>query len=162
MTEINYRPIGIIHTPFKDIVGTPIQPAGAEGIQGTVEMFSEYGPGLKDIEGFSHIILVYHFHLAKEYSPEVKPFLDEATHGLFATRSPSRPNPIGVSVVRLIEVKGSLLEIEGVDIVDNTPLLDIKPYVPDFDRRPGERIGWLYGKSDNALRKKADRRFASE
>jgi len=160
--KISYRPIGIIHSPFKDIEGTPIQPAGADGIQGTIEVFKEYSPGLKDLEGFSHIILVYHFHLAKEYSPEVQPFLDEAIHGLFATRSPSRPNPIGISVVRLVEVNNSMLQIEGVDIVDKTPLLDIKPYVPEFDMGTGERIGWLSGKSANALRKKADRRFATE
>ena len=159
MNEIKYKPIGIIHSPFKGVEGTPIQPTGAEGIKGTVEVFAEYHAGLKDIDGFSHIILTYHFHLSKGYSMVVKPFLDEETHGLFATRSPARPNPIGVSIVRLLEIKGLTLHIEGIDIVDNTPLLDIKPYVPDFDRRAGERIGWLSGKSSNVHRKRADRRF---
>ena len=162
MNEINYKPIGIIHSPFKEIEGTPIQPAGAEGIQATIEVFPEYSRGLKDLEGFSHIILLYHFHLTQGYSLEVKPFLDEATHGLFATRSPLRPNPIGVSVVRLIEVKGPVLQIEDVDIVDNTPLLDIKPYVPDFDQRTAVLTGWLSGKSDNVRIRRADKRFVPD
>lgn len=140
----------------------PIQPTGAEGIKGVVEVFTEYSAGLKDINGFSHIILLYHFHLSKGYLLETKPFLDEVTRGLFATRSPARPNPVGLSVVRLMEVKGSMLYVEDIDILDGTPLLDIKPYVPDFDRRTGERTGWLSGKSQNVQRKRADRRFAPE
>jgi len=160
MEEIKYKPIGVIHSRFKEIEGMPIQPTGAEGNTGTVEVFAEYSAGLKDIDGFSHVILIYHFHLSNGYSLEVKPFLDEETHGLFSTRSPSRPNPVGISIVRLVEVKGPKLKIEGVDIVDNTPLLDIKPYVPDFDWRAGERIGWLSGKSSNVRGKRADKRFA--
>ena len=140
----------------------PIQPTGAKGVTGTVEVFAEYCAGLKDIGGFSHIILVYHFHLSKGYSLEVKPFMDEETHGVFAMRAPARPNPIGISAVRLVEVKGCTLQIEGVDIVDGTPLLDIKPYVPDFDWRAGERIGWLSEKSRNVRQKRADSRFAVE
>jgi len=131
MKEIKYVPIGIIHSPFKDIKGMPIQPTGARGIAGTIEIDSKYVNGLKDIEGFSHIILIYHFHLSKGYSLEVIPFMDDRLHGVFSTRAPRRPNPIGISVVRLIKVKGYTLHIEDIDIADGTPLLDIKPYVPE-------------------------------
>ena len=158
MKEIKYVPIGIIHSPFKDIKGTPIQPTGARGIAGTIEIDSDYVNGLKDIEGFSHIILIYHFHLSKGYSLEIIPFMDDRPHGVFSTRAPRRPNPIGISVVRLVKVKGATLHIEDVDIVDGTPLLDIKPYVPDFDILNVE-IGWLSKKVNKALEVKADERF---
>jgi tRNA-Thr(GGU) m(6)t(6)A37 methyltransferase TsaA len=143
MNEIEYKPIGVIHSPFKAPKGTPIQPAGAKGSDGTVEIFPEYAEGLRDIEGFSHIILLYHFHLSKGTTSIVKPFMDNETHGVFAMRGPSRPNPIGISVVRLVKVGGNKLHIQDVDIVDGTPLLDIKPYIPEFDIREVERIGWL-------------------
>jgi len=143
MNEIRYKPIGIIHSPFKEPSGTPIQPAGARDIEGTVEIASEYVEGLKDIEGFSHIILMYHFHLSRGYLLKVKPYMDEKSRGVFATRAPSRPNPIGISIVRLVKVDGNVLYIKDVDIVDGTPLLDIKPYVPEFDTRKAEKIGWL-------------------
>jgi len=161
MNEITFKPIGIIHSPFKNVEGTPIQPTGAEGIKGTVEIFAEYLAGLKDLDGFSHMILLYHFHLSKGYSLGVKPFLDEEIRGLFATRSPARPNPIGISIVRLVKVEGPTLHIEDIDIVDNTPLLDIKPYVPDFDQRAEVQTGWLFGKSSDVRGKRADRRFDS-
>jgi len=143
MNEIKYKPIGVIHSPFKEPKGTPIQPAGAKGTNGTVEIFPEYAEGLKDIEGFSHIILLYHFHLSKGSTLIVKPFMDNEAHGVFAMRGPSRPNPIGISVVRLVRVEGKKLHIRDVDIIDGTPLLDIKPYIPEFDIREVERIGWL-------------------
>lgn len=162
MREIKYKAIGVIHSPFKDVAGMPIQPTGAQGVSGTVEVFPEYCAGLKDIGGFSHIILVYHFHLSKGYSLEVKPFMDEETRGVFAMRGPARPNPIGISAVRLVEVEGCTLHIGDVDIVDGTPLLDIKPYVPDFDWRTAERVGWLSQKSKNAHQKRSDGRFAAE
>ena len=160
MREIEYKPIGVIHSPFKDVEGMPIQPAGARGVSGLVEVFAEYCGGLKDIGGFSHIILIYHFHLSKGYSLKIKPFMDEETHGVFAMRGPARPNPIGISVVRLVKVERCTLHIEDVDIVDGTPLLDIKPYVPDFDWRRAERVGWLAEKSSNVRQKRSDRRFA--
>ena len=138
----------------------PIQPAGAEGVKGTVEVFDQFCAGLKDIDGFSHIILVYHFHLSKGYLLEVKPFMDDMEHGVFAMRCPARPNPIGISVVRLVSVEGCNLHIEDVDVVDGTPLLDIKPYVPDFDWRPAERVGWLSEKSKNVRQQRSDGRFA--
>jgi len=143
MNEIKYKPIGIIHSPFKEPKGTPIQPAGAKGTNGTVEIFPEYAEGLKDVEGFSHIILLYHFHLSKGATSIVKPFMNHETHGVFAMRGPSRPNPIGISVVCLVRVEGNMLHIQDVDIVDGTPLLDIKPYIPEFDIREVKRIGWL-------------------
>lgn len=143
MNEIRYKPIGIIHSPFKEPGGTPIQPAGARDIESTVEIASEYVKGLEDIEGFSHIILIYHFHLSRGYLLKVKPYMDEKSRGVFATRAPSRPNPIGISIVRLVKVDGNMLYIKDVDIVDGTPLLDIKPYVPEFDTRKVEKIGWL-------------------
>jgi len=143
MNEIKYKPIGVIHSPFKEPKGTPIQPAGAEGTKGTVEIFPEYAEGLKDIEGFSHIILLYHFHLSRGSTLVAKPFMDNEAHGVFAMRGPSRPNSIGISVVRLVKVEGKMLYIRDIDIVDGTPLLDIKPYVPEFDAREAERIGWL-------------------
>ena len=143
MNEIKFKPIGIIHSPFKKPKGTPIQPTGAKCIEGTVELFPEYTEGLKDVEGFSHIILIYHFHLSRKVSLKSKPYMDNEEHGIFAMRGPSRPNPIGISVVRLIRIEGNILYIQDVDIVDGTPLLDIKPYVPEFDIREADKIGWL-------------------
>lgn len=159
MTEIRYKPIGVIHSPFKEPEGTPIQPAGAKGINGTVEIFPEYAEGLKDIEGFSHIILIYHFHLSRGALLKVKPYMDNQTHGVFAMRGPSRPNPIGISAVRLVGIKDNILHIQDVDIVDETPLLDIKPYVPEFDIREAERTGWLEKNVHKLPASKDDGRF---
>ena len=127
MNEIKYKPIGIIHSPFKEPKGTPIQPTAAKGIEGKVEVFPEYAEGLKDVKEFSHIILVCHFHLSKKPSLKVKPFMDDQMRGVFATRAPSRPNPIGISIVRLIKIEENILHVQDVDIIDGTPLLDIKP-----------------------------------
>ena len=160
MSGINYTPIGIIHTPFSTPEGTPIQPQGAAGVQGTVEVFSEFVDGLADLQGFSHIFLIYHFHLAKPFALQVKPFLDDKSHGLFATRAPSRPNPIGVSIVELIDIENSILHIRDIDVVDQTPLLDIKPYVPDFDAKKTKKIGWLEDKTKKIKKTIADRRFS--
>ncbi|HYA02586.1 MAG TPA: tRNA (N6-threonylcarbamoyladenosine(37)-N6)-methyltransferase TrmO, partial [Syntrophobacteria bacterium] len=148
MREISYEPIGVIHSPFAKLEGMPIQTTGARGVRGTVEVKPEFADGLKDLEGFSHILLIYHFHLSEGYSLLVTPFLDDDLRGVFATRAPRRPNRIGISVVRLLGVEGSRLSIEDIDIVDGTPLLDIKPYVPEVDARQAERIGWLAGKVD--------------
>lgn len=137
----------------------PIQPAGAKGVAGTIEIESEYCDGLFDLHEFSHIILIYHFHRSRGYSLRVKPFMDENFHGVFATRAPKRPNPIGISVVKLIKVEGCILYIEDVDVLDGTPLLDIKPYVTKFDVIKVERIGWLSKKADKAYKAKADERF---
>jgi tRNA-Thr(GGU) m(6)t(6)A37 methyltransferase TsaA len=159
MEEISYRPIGIIRSPYKETEGTPIQTTGAKGVGGTVEILPECAAGLKDLEGFSHIILIYHFHLSEGYSLTVKPFLDDTPRGVFATRAPKRPNAIGFSVVRLAKIEGATLHIEDVDIVESTPLLDIKPYVPEFDAKEAERIGWLTGKAEKAAETDADKRF---
>jgi len=159
MYEIKYKPIGIIHSPFKEPRGTPIQPTAAKDVKGTVEVFPEYAEGLKDIDGFSHIILVYHFHLAKKTSLNVKPYMDDTLRGIFATRAPPRPNPIGISTVCLVKVEGDILHIRDVDIVDGTPLLDIKPYVPEFDVRKVEKIGWLKKRVSRLHRAKDDGRF---
>jgi tRNA-Thr(GGU) m(6)t(6)A37 methyltransferase TsaA len=158
--EILYTPIGIIHSPFKEVKGTPIQPAGARGIDGNVEVFPEYARGLKDLEGFSHIILLYHFHLAGKPSMIVTPFMDNIPRGVFATRSPNRPNAIGISVVRLIKIEKNILIIQDIDIVDGTPLLDIKPHVPDFDIREVLKIGWLENNIQKLNSSKDDGRFA--
>lgn len=140
--EYIMRPIGTIHSPFSDKASTPIQPSRSQA-RGQVEVYPEYAAGLQDLDQFSHIILLYVFHCSEGYSLKVKPFLDHDHHGLFATRYPCRPNPIGLSIVRLVSVTNNILEIEGVDVLDSTPLLDIKPYVPEFDRRDGVRAGWL-------------------
>jgi tRNA-Thr(GGU) m(6)t(6)A37 methyltransferase TsaA len=139
--EFVMHPIGVIHSPFTDKFHTPIQSSRSKAI-GKVELFSDFVDGLRDVEGFSHIILLYVFHCSSSYELHVKPFLDNQLRGLFATRHPCRPNPIGMSIVRLLSCQMNVLEIEGVDVLDNTPLLDIKPYVPDFDIRTGVRTGW--------------------
>ena len=159
MMTIEYKPIGIIHTPFNDPEGMPIQPAGAEGIKGTVEIFPEYENGLKDLEGFSHIILLYHFHQSKGFNLHVVPFMDSQIRGVFATRAPKRPNPIGLSVVKLRKVEGRTLHVENVDILDGTPLLDIKPYVPEFDKKTPVRTGWLENTRKTVSERKSDKRF---
>ena len=159
VNEIRYRSIGVIHTPFTETKGMPIQTTAAKGVAGNVEIMPEYSDGLKDLDGFSHIFLIYHFHRSQEYSLVVKPFLDDSLRGVFATRAPNRPNGIGISVVRLVKIEGSTLHIEDVDIVDSTPLLDIKPYVPEFDVKEVERSGWLAGKAEKAAETDADERF---
>ena len=159
IADISYKPIGIIRSPFSEIKGMPIQPSGAKGIKGTIELMPEFAEGLQDLEGFSHIILIYHLHLSTSFSLKVKPFLDDQLRGVFATRAPRRPNPIGLSVVRLKEIKGNILHIEDIDIVDGTPLLDIKPYVPAFEVQEAVRIGWLSEKAGRASRERSDGRF---
>jgi tRNA-Thr(GGU) m(6)t(6)A37 methyltransferase TsaA len=157
--EITYKPIGIICTPFKEIDGMPIQPSGAAGVAGRVEVFQEYQNGLADLDGFSHIILMYHFHAARGFSLTVTPFLDSRPRGLFATRAPKRPNPIGLSVVKLLRIEASVLFVENIDVLDQTPLLDIKPYVPEFDHVPADRFGWLEKAAQQAQVRRADDRF---
>jgi tRNA-Thr(GGU) m(6)t(6)A37 methyltransferase TsaA len=145
MKTMKMRPIGVIHSPFKKKEKTPIQPFRSGKI-GQVEVFEKYAAGLKDILGFSHIILIYRFHKSRGYKLLVKPFLDDKKHGLFATRAPLRPNQIGMSVVRLLGQNKNILFVKGIDALDGTPLLDIKPYVPDFDSAKKVRVGWLKGK----------------
>ena len=159
MSNIVYRPIGVVHSPFKEPKNVPIQAVAAKGIKGTIEVNPEYVDGLADLEGFSYIVLLYHFNLVKGYSLRVKPFLDENMHGVFATRAPIRPNPIGLSTVRLMGVENNILKIEDVDIIDNTPLLDIKPFIPQFDNRITKKIGWFDRKLARLPATKDDGRF---
>jgi tRNA-Thr(GGU) m(6)t(6)A37 methyltransferase TsaA len=157
--SISITPIGIIETPFDDLKGMPIQPSGADKIQGTIIIDKEYEEGLSDLEGFSHIILLYHFHKSKGYNLMVKPFMDDQQRGLFSTRAPRRPNPIGLSIVQLIKIENSKISIQGIDVLNGTPLIDIKPYVPGFDAREVTKLGWLdknYKKSESL---KSDDRF---
>ncbi len=153
------RPIGIVLTPFTRREGTPIQTVGARGVKGTVRVDPEFAPGLKDLEGFSHIFLLYQFHRSAGWTPEVVPFMDDQPRGVFATRAPARPNPIGISLVRLVKVEGATLHVEDVDILDGTPLLDIKPYLPEFDSREVTARGWLEENSKKAREMRADDRF---
>jgi tRNA-Thr(GGU) m(6)t(6)A37 methyltransferase TsaA len=154
---IYLKPIGVIRTPFRKPKGTPIQPSVAGGARGTVEVFDPYREGLKDLEGFDRIWLIYWFHRAPGSRLLVTPFLDSERRGVFATRAPARPNPIGISPVRLLRVDGNILTVAGVDIIDATPLLDIKPYAPAFDCYQVKRCGWM----DKApgRRRLADERF---
>lgn len=157
--RIQYSPIGIVHSPFKEATGTPVQASAALDVEATLEIYPAYAEGLKDIEGFSHLILLVHLHLIKPSALIVKPFLGNELHGIFATRSPGRPNPIGFSVVRLINVDGNRLSIREVDLLDQTPILDIKPYVGEFDIRPVERIGWFAENLHKLPATKDDGRF---
>ena len=159
---IQYTPIGIIHSPFKKLDNMPIQPKGAQGAVGKIKMFEEYVAALKDLDGFSHIQLLYHFHRSREWKCEVIPFLDTVPHGLFATRAPKRPNPIGLSVVKLLKIKGRYLHIEGIDVLNSTPLLDIKPYIPIFDQPEKVRIGWLEGNDEGVANQRSDNRFIDD
>lgn len=151
--------IGVAHTPYVEPAGMPIQPAGAADVQGTVEVFAEYRGGLADLDGFSHVVLLYWLHRSTGYDLSVVPFLDTVPRGLFATRAPRRPNPIGMSVVQLDRIEGRVLHVRGVDILDGTPLLDIKPYVPAFDAPTDVRTGWLEDVGDDAARRESDDRF---
>lgn len=159
MDEIVYRPIGVIRTPFTDVQGMPIQAPGGKGIRGRVELAEGFVDGLKDLDGFSYIVLVYHFHLSSGYSLEITPFLDDTPRGVFATRAPTRPNSIGLSVVKLVKVEGNVLDIEDIDVVDGTLLLDIKPFVPQFDNRDCAKIGWLTRKVAQVHETRSDKRF---
>jgi tRNA-Thr(GGU) m(6)t(6)A37 methyltransferase TsaA len=158
---ITYQAIGNVQSPFKEPKGTPIQPTAAQDVDGIINIYPEYVEGLRDLEGFSHVILLYHFHIVKRSFLLVKPFLDTELHGIFATRSPSRPNPIGFSIVRLIKVEGNKLHIRDVDIVDGTPLLDIKPYVAEFDARIPEKAGWFEKNIHKLSSTKDDGRFVT-
>jgi len=162
-SEIIYQPIGYIRTPFKSLEKMPVQPCGTKRAKGIVELDHELVPGLIDVSGFSHLILIYHFHMVKGYKLYVVPFMDDKPHGIFATRAPVRPNPIGMSVVELKKVENNLLYIEGVDMVDGTPLLDIKPFYTKYDNRPNAIAGWLESRKDIDITKiKSDLRYDKE
>ena len=157
--NISLTYIGIIRTPFTDIEGMPIQSTGAAGIKGRVEVNPEYAEGLCDLDGFSHLILLYHFHKNSGYKLKVKPFLDGSERGLFATRAPCRPNPIGISVVKQIGIDANVIHVTGADVLDGTPLFDIKPYVPVFDSVPEAKTGWLSSRQEETGATRSDGRF---
>lgn len=159
-TTIIYKPIGYVHSPVKERKGAPIQSSVASDIRGCIELSPEYEEGLLDLDGFSHIIVLYHFHLSEGCELQPVPFADDKPHGVFAVRAPKRPNPIGLSILHLDKIDGVTLYVSGLDILDGTPVLDIKPYVEAFDHRPGARSGWLEKQlATGDYRKKADERF---
>jgi tRNA-Thr(GGU) m(6)t(6)A37 methyltransferase TsaA len=159
---ITLSPIGVIRTPFEKPEGMPIQPTGRSSAPGTAEIFPAYQPALADLDGFSHIILIYHLHRVEKWKPRVVPFLDTVERGLFATRAPTRPNPIGLSIVGLERVESGVLYLTNVDILDETPLLDIKPYLPEFDQPQGPiRTGWLARTANEVEDRESDDRFNS-
>ncbi|MBI9045674.1 MAG: tRNA (N6-threonylcarbamoyladenosine(37)-N6)-methyltransferase TrmO [Anaerolineaceae bacterium] len=158
--EIKFSSIGVIHSPFTDLSEMPIQPTGESSAPGTAEIFPEFLEGLKDLDGFSHVILIYQFHKVKQKKLMVTPFLDSEPHGVFATRAPVRPNSIGLSVVSLERIEGAELFFGNLDILDGTPLLDIKPYIPVFDQPEEVRMGWLEKNQQSVREMKSDRRFA--
>jgi tRNA (adenine37-N6)-methyltransferase len=158
-SPVTFTPMGVIRTPFAETTGMPVQAVGAVGVPGTIELDPAYAEGLVDLDGFSHLVLLYHLDRMTGARLTVVPFLDDRPHGLFATRSPARPNPIGLSTVRLVGIDGSTIRIEDVDMLDGTPLLDIKPYVPPLDDRADARIGWYEGRVAHVDEVRADERF---
>jgi tRNA (adenine37-N6)-methyltransferase len=159
--RIVYRPIGVVRSPHARLEGTPLQTTAAEGIAGTVEVEEEFAGGLADLDGFSHLLLLVHLHASNGWTPQVVPFLDDVPRGVFATRSPRRPNPIGLSLVRLDRIAGATLHVRDLDLLDGTPVLDIKPHVPRFDHRDTDRIGWFAGRLGRLPETRSDARFAS-
>jgi len=157
--KVEYRPIGVIHSPFTEPRGTPIQAGVSMENEATAEIFEEFAEGLKDLEGFSHIILIFHFHRSRKAPLHQVPFMDDIERGVFSIRSPSRPNPIGLSVVRLVSVEDNVIRFRGVDMLDGTPLLDIKPYVPEMDVHGVESTGWLEKRAGRMGRTRDDGRF---
>ncbi len=156
-SSVSCPTIGVIRSPFHEQAGTPIQPVYAADAVGEVEVLPEYQPALRDLDGFDRIWLLYQFHRAGAYQPRVVPFRDNEPRGLFATRAPTRPIPIGLSVVELLSIERNVLRVRGIDVLDGTPLLDIKPYVPAFDAHPGSRAGWFDEQRED--RREADGRF---
>lgn len=160
MDKITIVPIGVIRTPHKNIKNMPIQPLAAAGVKGHIELEPEYIDGLKDLEGFSHITLFYNFHKISGYELQVIPFMDTEKRGIFSTKAPKRPNAIGLSTVKLLGIEGNVLYIEQVDMLDGSPLIDIKPFYPRYDNREGCTIGWLEKNDDLPIHSlKSDDRF---
>jgi len=157
--NIIFNSIGIIHSPFKTVEKMPIQTSAGKNIKAEIKIYPEYENGLSDIEGFSHLYIIFHMNMSINYKLKVIPFLDTVERGIFATRSPARPNPIGLSLVELISVKKNILNIRGVDMLDGSPVLDIKPFVPEFETYDSIRIGWFEGKTEKAMNILSDGRF---
>jgi len=159
INNIQFHSIGMVHSPFTELKDMPIQPSGASGVEGTLIIHPEYTKGLCDLAGFSHIYLLYFFHRVKEFQLKVTPFLDNQPRGIFATRAPRRPNPIGLSILLLVEINNEVLRVRNIDILDGTPILDIKPYVPAFDQPKNVKIGWLTNVGKGVKSKRSDERF---
>ena len=153
------KPIGTIHSPYTSIEDMPIQPKGATEVSGYIELDEKYIDGLRDLDGFSHIYLLYSFHKAKRTEMYVTPFMDNQKRGVFSTRSPLRPNHIGMSIVNLTGVEGNKVFVKGIDILDGTPLLDIKPYIEKFDAVQKSTSGWLQASNEDIITKRSDERF---
>jgi tRNA-Thr(GGU) m(6)t(6)A37 methyltransferase TsaA len=160
MQEIVINPIGVILTPHEKIEGMPVQPSGAAGIRGRAVLNEEFVEGLMDLEGFSHATLVYHFHKTEGYALTVIPFMDTKAHGIFATRAPKRPNHIGLSTVRILSIEGNTVVFDGADMLNETPLIDIKPYFPKYDSPTDTRAGWLEEAAHKQCTVRSDSRFA--
>jgi tRNA (adenine37-N6)-methyltransferase len=159
MDKIIYSPIGLIHSPYKTLENIPVQNSGSKNMMAEIEIFPQFIDGLKDIDGFSHLILLYHFHQVHHFQLLVKPFLDDEEHGIFATRAPIRPNPVGLTVVKLLEIRDSGFIFEGPDMIDKTPLIDIKPFIHMVDEVRQVKSGWLENKIHLFETKKSDNRF---
>ena len=157
--DVTYRAIGVVRSPFTTIEGMPIQPSRAHGAAGTLEIDPEFEAGLKDLEGFSHVLVVCHLHRVSGAELTVVPFLDPEPRGIFATRAPKRPNPISISLLRVASVNGNLIQVLDVDLLDGTPVLDVKPYVPEFDACSDARTGWYASAARKDETVVSDKRF---
>ncbi len=157
--NITYTQIGTIHSQFQKLDDMPIQPTGAAGAEGRVVVLDEFREGLADLDGFSHIILLYHFHRSDSFNLRVLPFMDSEERGLFATRAPKRPNPIGISIVQLDRIEENELYVRNIDVLDGTPLLDIKPYIPEFDAQESVSTGWFKQSRQTVSQFRSDERF---
>jgi tRNA-Thr(GGU) m(6)t(6)A37 methyltransferase TsaA len=158
--NVEFRPIGIIHSPYQKLTAMPIQPTSKKAKPATVEVFPMFAKGLKDLDGFSHVYLIYFLHKSGKQRLLVRPFLDTHLRGVFATRAPVRPNPIGLSLVRVTKFHGNTFEVAALDALDGTPLLDIKPYIPDFENPRRVRLGWLASRRAAVASRRSDSRFA--
>ena len=162
LDAVTLTPIGVVRTPFATHAGMPIQTVAARGVRGRIELEPAFAAGLADLDGFTHLHLITHLHRTGAASLRVTPYLDTTERGVFATRSPKRPNAIGLSLVRLVRIDGPVLHVEELDLLDGTPLLDIKPYVPPFDERAGARYGWFEQRAQDVHTVRADARFEDE
>lgn len=157
--EIILKPIGVIHSAFHQLEGMPIQPTSSASSPGVIEVYPEFVEGIKDLDGFSHLYLIYFFHKTGQAKLLVTPFLDKEPHGVFATRAPSRPNPIGLSLVEVSRIEPPIIHVSQIDVLDGTPLLDIKPYIPEFEPLSHVRIGWLEQARQRIHMQISDKRF---
>lgn len=157
--DIHFKSIGVVHSPYKTVENMPVQTSASKDVEAEIEIFEQYKEGISDLEGFSHIYVIFFLNMVREPKLKVIPFLDTVERGIFATRSPARPNPVGLSLVELVSVNENILKIRGVDMLDGTPVIDIKPYVPDFEICENVRKGWFEGNTYKAEKILSDERF---